>query len=514
MCFRYVGFTSKCEEDEILDFIRHKCVPLLCPKGYQLIDSKCEKIGEDTSAEDNANSNDTSVHDPRDTNSSNIPNFSNSSEPCFLIIFHNGEYSQLENGSLAVNTSGGTGGVLIFQPGQYQRYEGDGSNISMSICAKQGDRFESSFAPALSYISTSLLIISLTCGLAHLILYIILPKMRNLPGNNLLCLTACLMISHFIFLTFINTSNHTVCVIASITMHYFLLSGFVWMFVMSFDIWRTFSSEFVVRRYSGDSVKTFIKYSIFAWVLPLIIVMLAVITDFTLPESLLQDADFGPVMKKLRPLYGHNNLCWIGQRLSLFVFFALPVGLIILCNLILFARTAVTIWTQNKEGSKFINGVGTPNNSGNSNLRSGVNKVPLQSRNSGSTKKSDKIRFKLYAKLALIMGLTWILGLLSGFAQWEWLWYVFVIFNGLQGTFIFVAFDCKPKIWKMIKDECGWRKAMKGKGDTGEGSSSGTGTRRTTSTILSSVLGKSNNDNYHVKTSSLEKEAKNEIHKA
>lgn len=483
----YVGYSNKCEENEILDFIRHKCVPVICPKGYIINSGRCEKDG---SVVDDDASEPPPILLPRNTtttNSSGSEN-TNSSEPCFLIILHAGEYRELENGSLTVNKSGSAEGVLIFHPGEYQKY----NESSMSICAENVDKtFEISFGPVISYISNVLLALSVFCSIAHIVLYAVLPKMRNLPGNNLLCLTASLLISQLTFLTLIKAENRVVCVMAAITMHYLFLASFCWMNIMSFDIWRTFSTEFLVRRYSGDSTKTFIKYSMFAWITPLLIVIVAIIADFSLPESLLANQDYGPFVKKLRPSYGHNNLCWIGQRLSLFVFFAFPVALIILCNLVLFTLTASTIWTQNKEGNKFINGNKRSGNNGCTNngtnakngedAVNGKSKTPLHGVNSGSTKKSDKIRFKLYAKLALIMGLTWIWGFLSGFTEWDWLWYPFVIFNGLQGTFIFISFDCKSKIWHMAKERCGWKKRKTRMGDTGEEATSSELTRRGTS---------------------------------
>ncbi|CAL8143006.1 unnamed protein product [Orchesella dallaii] len=482
----YVGYTSKCDDDEIWDFIRLKCVPVICPKGFDLVDGDCEKAFVD---EDDTTTNETS------SGSDKTSLGSNSSEPCFLIILNAGEYKLLQNGSLLVNHSHNST-VVAFQPHEYEQYNGS----SMSICAKNVDQtFERSFAPALSYLSNILLALSVLFSLLHVILYIILQKMRNLPGTNLLCLTTCLLISQFIFLTLINASNKVVCVVASITMHYFFLASFFWMNIMSFDIWRTFSSEFLVRRYSGDSVKTFLKYSSFAWVTPLVIVVVAVLTDFTLPDALLMDPDFGLLFKKIRPLYG-NNLCWINQKLSLFLFFAFPVALIILCNLTLFTLTVKTMLLQHREGDKFING---SNNSGSKAKAvmsaNGVqrNKVPLHGCNSMSTKKSDEIRLKLYAKLALIMGLTWILGFLSAFTNWEWLRYPFVLFNGLQGTFIFFAFDFKLKIWHMLKEEFGWEKKKSSKRHNGDDTGSSDMTRRGTTTI-SSTLDKSSKTNSNI----------------
>jgi len=474
-----VGYTSKCDDDEIWDFIRLKCVPVICPKGYDLVDGDCDKVIID----DNPLANET-ISDPENTS------ISNSSEPCFLIILNAGEYKLLQNGSLLVNHSHNAT-VVAFQPHEYERYNGS----SMSICAKNVDQtFQNSFAPALSYLSNILLALSVLFSLLHVVLYIVLPKMRNLPGTNLLCLTICLLISQFIFLTLINASNRVVCVIASITMHYFFLASFCWMGILSFSIWRTFSSEFLVRRYSGDSFKTFLKYSSFAWVTPLVIVVFAVLTDFALPDSLLMDPEFGLLFKKLRPFYGRNNLCWINQRLSLFLFFAFPVALIILCNLTLFTLTVKTMLLQHREGDKFINGSNSNNGSKVKANNGQRNKVPLHGCNSMNTKKSDEIRLKLYCKLALIMGLTWILGFLSAFTNWEWLWYPFVLFNGLQGTFIFFAFDFKLKIWQMLKEEFGWEKKKSKKRHNVDDNGSSDLTRRGTTTI-SSTLDRSSKSN-------------------
>ncbi|XP_076314961.1 uncharacterized protein LOC143227395 [Tachypleus tridentatus] len=60
--------------------------------------------------------------------------------------------------------------------------------------------------------------------------------------------------------------------------------------------------------------------------------------------------------------------------------------------------------------------------------------------------KSNRKNFRLYSRLALLMGLTWIIGLLAGYIDIEVLWYLFIFFNTLQGLFIFIAFSCIPKV--------------------------------------------------------------------
>ncbi|CAG7720942.1 unnamed protein product [Allacma fusca] len=311
------------------------------------------------------------------------------------------------------------------------------------FCAKDlHEGFMSRFSVVLNYVSMISLAISVIFSILHILLYMLLPKLRNLPGKNLLCLTISLLISQLIFLTLINHSRwQGLCVAAAIAVHYFYLAAFFWMNVMSFDMWRTFTGITILSRNQSLERKqiTFLKYSIFSWITPFVIVSIAIVVEF-LPEIYTVEPEEDgrallDILEKIKPSYGQNGFCWIGQRLSLFVFFAAPVALIVISNLILFSLTAKAILSQNKEAGKV-----------------------LQNRDSVKAKKdmhgnSDVVKAKLYAKLALIMGLTWILGFISNFSGWNWLWIVFVLFNGLQGTFIFFAFDFKWKILEMLVDK-------------------------------------------------------------
>jgi len=141
------------------------------------------------------------------------------------------------------------------------------------------------------------------------------------------------------------------------------------------------------------------------------------------------------ILKKLRPLYGHNNICWITQGLPLLIFFALPVVILISVNMILFLVTAKAIHDQNNDSQKVFKG--KESNTGDNSRKDG----------------EEIDRMKLYTKLGIIMGIGFILGFLSEVPGCEWLWYPFVIVNGLQGTFIFFAFDWKLTVWKLLKEQ-------------------------------------------------------------
>lgn len=109
------------------------------------------------------------------------------------------------------------------------------------------------------------------------------------------------------------------------------------------------------------------------------------------------------------------------------MFFAVPVLLIILANFTLFIITAVK-----------------------------VRLVQREARNSTqqSNFKSEVVRMKLYLRLAVIIGLTWLFGVLmflvdSGTS--EIYTYAFFLLGFVQGVFIFAAFTCKARILRDIR---------------------------------------------------------------
>lgn len=131
-----------------------------------------------------------------------------------------------------------------------------------------------------------------------------------------------------------------------------------------------------------------------------------------------------------RPGYG-KGICWITQKKALILFFALPVAIVMIVNIIMFS---LTIWHIRKS-DKFAQ---------------------------TATKKSDKIRLFLYMKLAIIMGLTWLMGFIAAFVDSEVLWYPYVIFNALQGAFIFFAFSCKRKVFLLVVEVIKGKSSSKG----------------------------------------------------
>ena len=66
-------------------------------------------------------------------------------------------------------------------------------------------------------------------------------------------------------------------------------------------------------------------------------------------------------------------------------------------------------------------------------------------------------RLILYIKLFHVLGLTWILAFLASIVDvLEPLWYVFAFSCSLQGVYIFLAFVCTRRVWRMLREKAGY----------------------------------------------------------
>ncbi|CAL4075114.1 unnamed protein product, partial [Meganyctiphanes norvegica] len=64
--------------------------------------------------------------------------------------------------------------------------------------------------------------------------------------------------------------------------------------------------------------------------------------------------------------------------------------------------------------------------------------------------RKHRVRFLLYVKLGIVQGVSWLTGFIAAFTTLPGTWIVFTVFNGLQGLFIFAAFDMKQKVFESV----------------------------------------------------------------
>ncbi|XP_024081865.1 uncharacterized protein LOC106668390 [Cimex lectularius] len=263
------------------------------------------------------------------------------------------------------------------------------------------------------YLTMTCLMISIICLSMHNIIYYSLPKQQNLPAQILKSLSWSLLLAQVVFLvgvTPVIEISHIVCQGIAIMVHFFFLASFFWMNTMSLDIWRTFSSSYL----SHSAARSYFNYSIYAWGVPLVLVMISVVSDLTsaIPE------EYSPQYANLQ------GVCWFASRFGLVIFFYIPIWSLLLVNTVLFIHTLSCFQKQSYRAE-----LGT------------------------ASGRKEYTRFSLYLKLWTIMGLSWGFGMVASLANIPDFWYPFIILNGLQGAFIFIMFDLKQNIMEMVIDK-------------------------------------------------------------
>jgi hypothetical protein len=326
---------------------------------------------------------------------------------CAKFELSSGEYEVLPDGQVFVPVYN-----LTFSNGTFLMQDGG----QLLICAITDDDAADKFSVDMGYVTFACLGISIVCLLLHVMATAITPELRNLSGKNLLSLTMALLGGYacFIAAMFMHESGSAGCFIVAVCMYYFFLSSFTWMLVISFDICRTLRRATTQLRISaGERWGRFAAYSATGWLTPMVLVA------FTVAVDLMQESSGVP--EEFWPKFGQSDLCWFSSKKALLVYFAVPFACIVCINVVLFVLSACMVYTAMRDNAV-----------------------------AHTTSCGPKTNFYLYLRLAVIMGLTWTIGLVAAFVDEEAVWYGFVAFNTLQGLFIFITFTCTRKVMGSI----------------------------------------------------------------
>lgn len=431
---QHVGIVNRCAEDQVYDPFFKECKNVVC--GYENLvyeNGRCvNKDVETTTVStdiDGAQSGDVRIQ--MFNNVSRVDNGSISSNTsdnatksildrtfieCPKWNVHKNNVLTLMNGSIYIVTY-----EKLFDPGQFDFTPGS----HVLICAQRSSPGEIKFSLEMTIASLIGLGISLICLTFHFIIFLIVPDLQNLSGKNLASLVLALFVAYLSFiLGMFGKPGSVSCFVISAVTYYSFLAVFVWMNVISADVWQTLRMATTELRVSGGrQLRKYLLYSLYAWGFPAVCVTIALLLDYSIISA---PADY-------QPAFGTRN-CWFGNRFALAVLFGGPTGVLLALNIIFFVlSTSIIVWST-RSSSKFD----SP---------------------SGSSKRS----YKLYLRLAVICGLTWIWGFLAGFFNLEPLWYVFIFFNTLMGLFIFLTFTCTKKVRTSLKNriKCLSRKTKK-----------------------------------------------------
>jgi hypothetical protein len=117
--------------------------------------------------------------------------------------------------------------------------------------------------------------------------------------------------------------------------------------------------------------------------------------------------------------YGGTD-CYISTALVRISMFAAPLGATVVTNIVMFIVTIVRLRSLQ----------------------------PVEST------RSNRLSLFSYTKLSVFTGVTWLFGFLGSFLNSDPLNLIYVIFQGLQGFFIFLAFLANARVVSMLKERC------------------------------------------------------------
>ena len=253
----------------------------------------------------------------------------------------------------------------------------------------------------LTYIGCSLSVIG---SALVLITYGLFKELRSLPSKILMNLAFANLVTNLLILIGGPVSQAfpitQLCTAVAILLHFFFLTQFVWMSVMSFEVVRKFNrARKLIVDTKHETLCLFISYVTVGWGLPLLISTVSIIVNFTTTGLVL----YGVLADR------SLGSCWINHLESAVLTFVVPLILSILFNLVMFVVVSAYIIIASQTQAKLKKEDGTP-------------------------------FFRLNVAIFCTTGLTWIFGFIAILAGGTWAWYLFIIFNSTQGFVIFIAF--------------------------------------------------------------------------
>ena len=290
------------------------------------------------------------------------------------------------------------------------------SDNSIVFCADRWPREQDLSSDALAFplyrhiLSIICTSISLACLLLFGVVFWLVPSLQNLPGKCLLFLSICLFLGQLTFVIGSNLSTGSpACFAAAILIHYFYLSSFVWLLIISIQIYATFSSQLLPRDSLEKTNHRLIALNILVWCSTGIVILMACLIQFLRPQS------------SFSPAYG-SLACSISQANAMIVFFLVPIGCLLLLVGVLFVKT---LWSIHRSRS--------------------IAKVASITASSSSSAHHQRMAF-VYARLASLMGVQWILLIGALAIGQSWSWVIFEVINSLPGVFICLGFLCSKRL--------------------------------------------------------------------
>ncbi|KAK2586243.1 hypothetical protein KPH14_001500 [Odynerus spinipes] len=276
------------------------------------------------------------------------------------------------------------------------------------------------------------LLISVPFLILTIVAYSITPKLRDVYGKALCNYCGCLVLAFTILaITQLGSGyfSDQTCTCVAFVIQFSFVACFFWLNVMCIETWLLVQNHVHHGTYRRKKPNVlFFYYSIWAWGPPGVLILISMIMNLspTIPVTY------------VKPNFGSES-CWFKSDTDAMPYFYVPVGLLLLVNVIFFILTAVTITRYQQD---------------------------LALRRLARNQESDRQDQRLFRRLKrtfvvcivlfFLMGLNWIMELVSWWAGGDpFDWSAFDLVNVLQGVVIFGLFVLRrpPRdfIWYRIQ---------------------------------------------------------------
>ncbi|XP_046668898.1 probable G-protein coupled receptor Mth-like 1 isoform X2 [Homalodisca vitripennis] len=266
-----------------------------------------------------------------------------------------------------------------------------------------------------------------------LALHLWLPELRKtLHSRVLIAHVSCLLVGYLCMAT-VNLASipapSTLCSSAAFTIQFSILAAVFWLNVMCVDIAWTFSGLRAPKAsltLDSDGHK-FLYYSLYAW---------GSTSAISAVTAFLEFSPAVPSSSRFKPSFG-AVACWFQYSEAILLLMYGPMFVLLLSNIALFVYTACKIRRTQQDTANMV-------------------------QHAGSRLRDNKDRFSLYLKLFGLMGVTWVLEVVSWLCGGpEHYWYATDAINAFRSVFIFILFCTKKKVLVLIKNKFSTKKTTK-----------------------------------------------------
>ena len=259
----------------------------------------------------------------------------------------------------------------------------------------------------LGLITIICLSISIICLLIRVALQFFISSFRNKPGKLQFNLTLAFLFAFILVLVGpLLDDIPDACTTVAILLAYGFLAAFTWMNVIAVDTWMAFRPSAAFAKSSANDSSIF-WHILPGWGISLIFVIISIVLNYV-------DVD-----ERYDPQFGGVR-CFYTQRYAMLICFGIPIALSIFVNLILYVITSLNLRKALENSAKLGNA------------------------------RND---FRVYVRLFILMGITWIFGFISAFIDDDVIDFIHVILNSLQGLFLFVSFVCNKTVLSEIRQK-------------------------------------------------------------